>query len=212
MSSLPDTTTWAVNEFADAELGDLRRTKRLVELATVLAQNPRASLPEARSNSAMLKAAYRFFEIEATYGRLAHVPVVLAVHDTTEVHWTSLRATTGLGPLGHTAGQGLFVQSTVAITPERVPLGLLAHQVWERDPHEVGKRARRTQRPMTQKERQKWLWSLEAVVNAHDEGLQTRLVSVGDREADIDDVLAAERPGGRRAVDARRVGALCQRA
>jgi len=120
----------------------------------------------------------------------------LAVHDTTEVHWTSLRATTGLGPLGHTAGQGLFVQSTVAITPERVPLGLLAHQVWARDPHEVGKRARRTQRPMTQKERQKWLWSLEAVVNAHDEGLQTRLVSVGDREADIDDVLAAERPEG----------------
>ena len=209
MSSLPDTTTWAVNECADAELGDLRRTKRLVELATVLAQNPRASLPEARSNSAMLKAAYRFFEneaiephdirhshIEATYGRLAHVPVVLAVHDTTEVHWTSLRATTGLGPLGHTAGQGLFVHSTLAITPERVPLGLLAHQVWARDPHEVGKRARRTQRPMTQKERQKWLWSLEAVVNAHDECLQTRFVSVGDREADIDDVLAAERPEG----------------
>ena len=116
MSSLPDTTTWAVNECAAAELGDLRRTKRLVELATVLAQNPRASLPAARSNSAMLKAAYRFFSnddiapqdvlsshIESTYSRLDKVPLVLAVQDTTEVDWTGHPATTGLGPLGHTA-------------------------------------------------------------------------------------------------------------
>ena len=136
MSSLSDDTSWAVHEFAEAELGDLRRTKRLIELATVLAQNPRASLPEASGNSAMLKAAYRFFaneaiapqdivhsHIEATYGRLDTVPVVLAVQDTTEVNWTSLRATTGLGPLGHTACRGLFVHSTLAITPERVPLG-----------------------------------------------------------------------------------------
>ena len=65
MSSLSDDTTGAVHEFAEAELGDLRRTKRLIELATILAQNPRASLPEARGNSAMLKAAYRFFANEA---------------------------------------------------------------------------------------------------------------------------------------------------
>jgi Transposase DNA-binding/Transposase Tn5 dimerisation domain len=209
MSSLSDDTTWAVHEFAEAELGDLRRTKRLIELATVLAQNPRASLPEASGTSAMLKAAYRFFaneaiepqdiihsHIEATYGRLDTVPVVLAVQDTTEVNWTSLRATTGLGPLGHTACRGLFVHSTLAITPERVPLGLLAQQVWARDANDVGKRARRKQLPITQKESQKWLWSLEAVCNAHEGCPQTRFVSVGDREADIYDVLAAERPAG----------------
>src|SRR5512145_1974508 len=121
MSSLSDDTTWAVHEFAEAELGDLRRTKRLRELATVLAQNPRASLPEARGHSAMLKAASRFFaneaiasqdivhsHLEAPYGRLDTVPGVVAVHDTTEVNWTSRRATTGLGPLGHPACQGLF--------------------------------------------------------------------------------------------------------
>ena len=104
----------------------------------------------------MLKAAYRFFDndaseppdvllshIEATYGRLATVPVVLAVQDTTEVDWTSHPVTTGLGPLGHTACQGLHVHSTLAITPARVPLGLLAQQVWARDPADIGKRARR---------------------------------------------------------------------
>src|SRR4029077_3560195 len=93
-------SNWAVSEFADAELGDLRRTKRLVELANVLAQHPTAALPEACGNGAMLKAAYRFFStddiepqdflyspIESTYSRLAKVPLVLAVQDTTEVDW-----------------------------------------------------------------------------------------------------------------------------
>jgi hypothetical protein len=92
MSDFLDATSWAVTEFADADLGDLRRTQRLVQLAHVLAQYPGAALPEACGTSAMLKAAYRFFDtddiappeivqshIEATYSRLHHVPLVLNV-------------------------------------------------------------------------------------------------------------------------------------
>ena len=101
-----------------------------------------------------------------------------------------------MGPLGHTACQGLLVHSTLAFTPERVPLGLLAQQVWARDPDDVGKRARRKQLPISQKESQKWLSSLEAVCRARDGCPQTRLVSVGDREADVYDLLAAARPEG----------------
>jgi hypothetical protein len=209
MRSQAEDINWAVHEFADAELGDVRRTKRLVELAHVLAQHPTAALPEACSDGAMLKAAYRFFSnddiapqdvlsshIESTYSRLDKVPLVLAVQDTTEVDWTGHPATTGLGPLGHTACQGLHVHSTLAFTPERVPLGLLAQHVWARDPDDVGKRKRRKQLPISQKESQKWLTSLEAVFNARDWCAPTRFVSVGDREADVFDLLAAERPAG----------------
>ena len=209
MSDFSDPTNWAVNEFADADLGDLRRTQRLVQLAHTLAQNPGATLPEACGSSAMLKAAYRFFDnddieppdivqshIEATYGRLHHVPVVLAVQDTTEADWTSLRATEGLGPLGCSACQGLLVHSTLALTPDRVPLGLLAQQVWARDPQDIGKSARRKQLPMTQKESQKWLHSLDAVLTARECCPKTHFVSVGDREADVYDVLAAPRCEG----------------
>src|SRR6266705_5877962 len=207
MSDLLDTTSWAVSEFADAELGDLRRTQRLVELAHALAQRHGAALPEACGNGAMLKAAYRFFtndaivpddmlqsHIEATYSRLSAAPLVLAVQDTTEAHWTNLRVTEGLGPLGNSACHGLLVHTTLAITPERVPLGLLAQQVWARDPDDIGKRARRKQLPISQKESQKWLHSLDAVDTARDCCPTTRLVSVGDREADVYDVLAAPRP------------------
>jgi hypothetical protein len=65
MTSSSDDSTWAVTEFAQAELGDLRRPPRLVDLATVLAQHPGASLPEAGADSAMLKAASRFFDHDA---------------------------------------------------------------------------------------------------------------------------------------------------
>jgi hypothetical protein len=82
------------------------------------------------------------------------------------------------------------------VTPERVPLGLLAQQVWARDPTEVGKRAQRKQLPISQKESSKWLRSLEAVFSAQEECPQTRFVSVGDREADVYDLLAAKRPAG----------------
>jgi hypothetical protein len=204
-----DDDTWAVTEFAAAELGDMRRTQRVITLATVLAQRPSASLPEACGDSAMLKAAYRFFDnaaiepqdlldshVGATWPRLARVPLVLAVQDTTELDWTAHPATTGLGPLGHPAQRGLHVHTTLAFTPERVPLGVLAQQVWARDPDDIGKRATRKQRPITAKESQKWLTSVEAVLVARRACPQTRFVSVGDREADVYDLLALERPVG----------------
>ena len=62
MSDFSDPSHWAVNEFADADLGDLRRTQRLVQLARALAQNPGARLPEACGSGATAKAAYRFFD------------------------------------------------------------------------------------------------------------------------------------------------------
>ena len=40
MPTIPDDESWAVTEFAEADLADARRTQRLLELATVLAQRP----------------------------------------------------------------------------------------------------------------------------------------------------------------------------
>jgi hypothetical protein len=116
-----EVSSWVVTEFAEAELGDVRRTRRLVEVATMLALATGASLPEACGDRAMLKAAYRFFDneavdpaeilashVQATIPRLASVPVVLAVQDTTDLNWTAHPATTGLGPLGHAEQQGCW--------------------------------------------------------------------------------------------------------
>ncbi len=72
----------------------------------------------------------------------------------------------------------------------------MAQQVWARDPDDIGKRARRKQLPISQKESQKWLHSLDAVYTARDCCPTTHMISVGDREADVYDVLVAPRPVG----------------
>lgn len=217
-------TDWAAHEFGAAQLGDTRRTARLVALARRVSQQPQASLPEACGDPAALKAAYRFFatedlsdtailasHVQATVQRVVAEPLVLAVQDTTLLDWTTHPATTGLGMLGSPRQQGVLTHSTLAVTPERVPLGLLAQQTWTRDPAQVGKRHRRRQRSTDEKESQKWLVSLAAVGALRAQCPQTHLVSVGDSEADIYDLLAAPRPEGVdlliRARQSRRVSA-----
>jgi hypothetical protein len=199
--------TWAELEFDTAELGDRRLTRRLQELAGRLAAQPTASLPVACVDGAELKAAYRFFandqgrpeavlasHVQATVARLAGEAVVLAVQDTTTLDYTGHPATTGLGVLNDLKHQGFLVHTTLAITPERVPLGLLAQEVWTREASELGKAAQRRQRPITEKESQKWLTSLDAVKAAQAHCPSTRFISVGDREADVYDFFLVERP------------------
>jgi len=93
-------------------------------------------------NAAVVPAAILASYVQATWERVAAVPVVLAVQDTTELDVTGHLATDGLGPLRHGWERGLLVHSTLAVTPEGLPLGLLAQEVWAR-PEPSGRRARR---------------------------------------------------------------------
>ncbi len=59
-SSLTDPLVWAQETFGAAELGDRRRTRRLVRVVAEMAADPQGSLPrEMSGNWADLKAAYR---------------------------------------------------------------------------------------------------------------------------------------------------------
>src|SRR5882724_11410830 len=138
--------SWAEIEFDEAELGDQRLSARLIDLAGRLAEQPSQSLPEACADAAQLKAAYRFFNnkkvkpsailaghVRSTLARIEAESVVLAVQDTTSLDYTTHPATTGpattgLGVLNDVKHQGFLVHTTLAITPERVPLGLLAQE------------------------------------------------------------------------------------
>jgi hypothetical protein len=73
---------------------------------------------------------------------------------------------------------------------------VLAQHVWAREPDTVGKRATRKRRPITEKESQKWLTSVEAVIAAQAQCPHTHFVCVGDREADVYDLFLQERPSG----------------
>ena len=94
----------------------------------------------------MLKGAYRLLEnpavdpavllaghVQSTPERAQEVPLVLAVQDTTEPDYTHHPATEGLGPIGNGRGRQMLVHATLAITPDRLPLGLLSQQDRTRD-------------------------------------------------------------------------------
>jgi hypothetical protein len=57
-----DNQSWAQQEFANANLGDKRRTLRLTRLAEQRCSHPQASFSQACGNNAETKAAYRFYE------------------------------------------------------------------------------------------------------------------------------------------------------
>ncbi|PDW03261.1 IS4 family transposase [Candidatus Viridilinea mediisalina] len=201
-------TTRAEEELGNAEMGDIRRTHRLVALAEILGAQPQASLPQATETPAQLKATYRFFEssyvqpdailashTQATIRRMQDEPIILAVQDTTLLDYTQFPEITGLGPLATTSQRGLLAHTTLAMTPDGVPLGVLAQDVWARDP-EVRRAQDHKTRPLDDKESQKWITSLEAAIAAHEACPTTQIVSVGDREADVYDLFIHERPDG----------------
>lgn len=198
---------WVMEEFGTVELGDRRLAARLVTLAGALGAQPGASLPEACGDASATTAAYRFFNnpavtpealvaghVRATWRRVQAVPLVLAVQDTTLLDWSHHPATTGLGRLARARQRGLLAHTTLAFTPEGVPLGLLAQAVWARDDASYGQLADHHDRPVAEKESQKWLTSLGAVITARQQCPDARFVSVGDREADVYDLFLAPRP------------------
>ena len=204
---------WAEAEFGRAQLGDRRLVARACTLARAFYARPQAPLPEACGSLAATKAAYRLFEhphvtlpalleshYESTARRAAAQAVVLAVQDTTSLNYSTHPATEQLGPIGaQLAGGpvGLLVHSTLAFNVAGTPLGLLDVQSWTRDPEQFGRNHRRKQLAFEAKESVRWRRSLEAVARRQAACPQTRLVSVGDREADIYElfVWATAQPG-----------------
>ena len=208
----PPPSDWAEEEFGQAPLGDARLVERLVRVARDLYARPQAPLPQACGSRAKTKAAYRFFDharvnlqqvlaahYQSSAARVAREPVVLAVQDTTSLNYSTHPATEMLGPIGREPGgaMGLWVHSTLAFNLAGTPLGLLDVQCWVRDAEEFGKKHQRYELPLEAKESVRWLRSLQALEQRQTACPQTRLIGVGDREADIYElfVWAQAQPG-----------------
>ena len=202
---------WAEQEFGRVDLPDGRLRQRLLTVARDFGAQPLAPIPHAcQGEAGRTKGAYRFLKngqvdlptllqphIEATVARIREQKRVLAVHDTTRLHSSAHPATKELGPRNTRADGtvGMRVHATVAFTRDGVPLSVLDAQCGVRDPAEAGKSARR-QSPLEEaKESVKGLKSFRQVAALQPLCPTTRLISVGDREADSDELfLEAWRP------------------
>lgn len=161
---------WAQHEFAFAQLGDARRSKRLVKIATHLAASPGGTLPQAFADWAELKAAYRFFNqrgvsfesvlaphLERTRAACGQPGEYLLIEDTTQLDYSGHPATTELGVIGDGGGRGFELHSALAVKienwtleqrPEGLLLGLFDQQCQTPRPAPAGEtRAQRLRRP-----------------------------------------------------------------
>lgn len=193
-------TNWTEEELGRAQFFDARLKQRLFMLAAGCFAQPGELIPQASHGSAAkTKAAYRFFNnpqvdmpkllrphIESTIERVRAHRVILAVQDTTTLNYTA-HPPGGVGPINNSQNSavGLVLHGTIAFTPEGTPQGLLNVQCRARDPVQKGKKYRRHQLPIEEKESRKWLVSYRAVAGIQKLCPDTLLINVGDREVDL---------------------------
>jgi len=191
--------TWIEVETAGVNFGDERLNRRYELLLERMGDKPTLSIPAACHGWAETKAAYRFFDNDkttaakvlephrdATLERIRAHKLVIVAQDTTEIELQRERERVG-GPLSDETRWGIYTHPLLALTPERVPLGVVETAIWSRDPVEFAKsqaekRLARKAKPIEQKESVRWLDNLKQAT-AH-LGDPARCVHVGDREAE----------------------------
>ncbi len=188
-------------ELTAIDLGDQRLNHRAGMVLETLGNKPTTSIPAACGGWAETKAAYRLFDhaevtakrvlaphIACTEERLRAHPLVLCIQDTTELDYTTKKGIAGLGPLNYETRRGMYLHPTLAVTPERVPLGLLDSYTWVREPGSLGQQ-KDPNRPLEEKESVRWVDGFARVNELAEQLTETRLVYVADREGDIDDLF-----------------------
>lgn len=171
-----------------------------------LSEHPGESVPQASENASESQSIYRFWankrvsapQILASHrfsvvDRANAEAVVLAIQDTTDLDFTSLSQTSGLGLINQTNQQGIKVHSCLAVSGAGEPLGLLHQHTWNRQ-ERAGKRGERRKKATCDKESQRWLDTVKAAEVGIDPSIC--LVHVGDREADIYDLFVQPRQVG----------------
>lgn len=138
--------SWAHHCFSLTDLGDRRRTRRLISLAAAAAASPAGKITQVLSTSAERQGAYDWlhsseFSSEqvrqglslATVSLCQGLPWVWVPLDQTSLRLTDYAKRKDFGPVakGQTV-RGLQVMSALAVAPNGTPIGLCAQSWWAR--------------------------------------------------------------------------------
>jgi len=188
-------------ELVGIDLGDERLNKRSKHIIEALAANPRASVNAACDGWSDTLAAYRFFDnraitpsqilqphIDATKQRMRAHKVVLILQDTTELDFSE-HPPDDAGCLNKVSRLGIYDHTHLAVTPERLCLGVVGEEQFDRTAESLGKTEERSTLPIEQKESFRWLSGYRLASKLAKECPETQIVNVADREADIYDIF-----------------------
>jgi len=189
MQRQSDERLWAERAFGHAELGDSRRTDRLVEIATRAAQRPCGKLSAVFKVARELDAAYDFVERDHTCIRRLGEAVGRATAEECRglgrvriaVDGSSLTLTDqdhakGFGAIGTTTAgtRGLKVVSALVVDEDGATVGLLSQSWWAR-PKSPPRRSRQERKRANdkkkahRKESRYWLGAIGEATSRLDE-------------------------------------------
>lgn len=201
-----DANRWSEREFGEAQLGDARRTKRLVEIGARLAEHPGGTLSATIAEMSVLKRGYELFSrekvthnsvmeahIERTRATLREPGEYFVIEDTTSLDFESHLAMKDMGWVdnGH---RGLHVHSALATrverwedcTPHVTIVGLPRQEVWTRFGKPKNRGESRAARRKRSRESERWAKSVIEMGRAPEGARRTYMA---DRESDIFEVF-----------------------
>jgi len=195
---------WILQESATADFGDERLDRRFQIVLDTMSEKPSLKFPAGCNGRKEMEAAYRFLDndkvekekvfaphLSATLERIRAEKVVLIPQDTTELDVTRPNEImVGAGPLNDESRVGFFDHALLAYTPEGVPLGVVAAEIWARDfdgfdKSADQKRAERRAKSIEEKESHRWLAGYREACRVAQEAPDTLVVCLSDSEGDI---------------------------
>lgn len=198
---------WIVRELETSEIGDTRLDARYRIVMNDLSQKPSFSIPTACNSWNETHAAYRFFangrtdaksilkpHQDATLKRIQGEQVVLVAQDTTEIDVTRRHEKMeGAGPLSEANRLGFFNHAMLAITSDRIPLGVVDAQIYARDMDEFlnnqknrkNRDRNRKQKSIEEKESYRWLLGYRTTCEIQRQCPETQIICISDSEGDI---------------------------
>jgi hypothetical protein len=199
MDVIAAATEWAEQTFGSAELGDRRRTRRLIESAAKIAALPEKPFTQVFDWNE-LRGWYRLCDqpqatLAAVQGphwqqtrqAMEQHALVLILHDTSEMDFTDHSALRGAGPIGDGKGRGFLQHNSLAVIPApRQVLGLAYQQLRVR--REAPAEERSATRKKRERESEMWLEGVHAT-GRPPQGCCW--IDVGDRGCDIYEAMVA---------------------
>jgi hypothetical protein len=192
-------------EFKGAVVWDKRCIKSLKKMAKAILKNQWLSFSAACgkilrqnggrifSNINMKTEKMQAGHYKETIKRCRNQEVLLCAQDTSSMNYTSHKKTKGLGLIGTTdKDKGILVHSMLAMTEEGLPLGIISQHQWTRPPEERGKKHKRKELPIEDKESIKWLRALRDAESRLPKKTKEIWI-IGDRESDIYEYFAMEK-------------------
>jgi hypothetical protein len=196
--------TFGEEHFGAAELGDRRRTRRLVQTADRIVQHPGGTLPDKLASPAALEGLYRLVgQPRVTHAAVLHAHrqrtarqmrdfagTVLTIHDGTELDYTGKKSLKRLGQIGNGHRRGYLCHNTLAVgyrgRRDVAVLGL-ANQILFTRPQTPQKESRPARRARQSRESRLWKRGSQALRQVA-AGVPRR-VDVCDRGADLFEYL-----------------------